>query len=96
MKSMKRSKIIRACLRRDDYYAFKKLNPRDDDLPTTFDLWLDSAAKAEASLMARGRQIERVFIDPQEFAEWRGRTGFPASAVGREAFAIAKASGRAA
>jgi len=76
--------------------VFKKLSPSDDDLPTTFDLWLDSASKEEVSMFARGRQIERIFIDPQEFAEWRRRTGFPANAVGREAFAIAKASGRAA
>jgi hypothetical protein len=96
MKSMKRSKIIRACFRRDDYYAFKRLNPRDDDLPSTFDLWLDSASKEEASLLARGRLIERVFIDPQEFAAWSRRSGFPANGVGREAFAIAKASGHAA
>jgi hypothetical protein len=96
MKAMTKSTIVRACLRRGDYYVFKKLNPSGDDLPTTYDLWFDSASKEDASLLAQGHLIERVFIDPHEFAEWSRRTGFTANAVGRNAFAIAKAHGSAA
>src|SRR5258707_10164097 len=94
MTTMTAKKIYRAYLRRDDYYAFRKLSPSEDDLPLGFDQWSDQAAEEEARLRAQGCIVERIFIDPQEFAAWSRQTGFSPNRVGREAFAIQKASGR--
>ncbi|MBV8568781.1 MAG: hypothetical protein JO366_18580 [Methylobacteriaceae bacterium] len=89
------SKYISVWFRREDYYAFKKLAPSDEDLPRTFDQWFDMASKRNASLAARGFEIERVLIDPQEFAVWAQSAGVKPDRIAREGFAIRKAGGSA-
>jgi hypothetical protein len=46
------------------------LSPTEYNLPDTFDEWNEIATKQAAQMEANGMIVEKVIINPQEFALW--------------------------
>lgn len=55
-------------IRREDYDAFKRLSPNDPNFPDTYDEWLKDASEQIAKSEARGLVVDRIVVDPQQFA----------------------------
>ena len=85
---------IGAWFRREDYEALKKLSPNEPDLPDTFDEWEQIATKQVAEIETAGGLVEKVIIDPQEFAIWCRASGVKPDSVNRSAFAVQKHFGQ--
>ena len=83
---MPKSKIGPA-IREEGYEAFRKLSP---DLPDTFAEWARNAADIDRRLKARGISVDRIIIDPREFAEWTKAQGLGHHEAARRAFAMSK------
>jgi hypothetical protein len=81
---------IGAWFRREDYDAFKKLSPDEYNLPDTFDEWEEIANKQVAEIDATGGLVEKVIVNPQEFALWCKASGVEPNGPSRAAFAIQK------
>ena len=89
---MQRIKQVGAWFRREDYPAIKALSPDDENLPDTFDEWLEIADKQVKAQEALGGAVEKVIVVPAEFAEWCKASGLQPTGVTRAAFAVAKYS----
>lgn len=76
-----------AWYRREDYQKIRAVMADPDKLPATFDKWFYSANKFARGLEARGQIVERVYLDPDEFAEWCQRRGMNIDAKARMTFA---------
>lgn len=59
-----------AWYRREDYERIRAIMDDRDKLPATFDEWLQAAEELERNLERAGHIVERVYIDPDAFAEW--------------------------
>jgi hypothetical protein len=55
-------------IQREDYDAFKRLSLNDPDLPHTYDEWLKVATEQIAKSEAGGLVVDRIVVDPQQFA----------------------------
>src|SRR5438552_17269405 len=55
-------------IRREDYDAFKRLSPNDPDFPDTYDEWFKDATEQIAKSESRGLVVDRIVVDPQQFA----------------------------
>ncbi len=86
---MPRPKIGPA-IRQEDFDAFKALSPDDPDLPAAFEEWRKNAAEIDAKLKTLGVIVQRIPINPHEFAAWARKTGRDANEAARRAFAISK------
>ena len=80
---------IAVWIKREDYDAFKSLCANDPDLPDTFDEWLQRATEHAAKTEARGDTIDKVIVDPQEFAKWCLAAGVDRNNVTLSGFAVA-------
>jgi hypothetical protein len=81
---------IGAWFRREDYDAFKKLSPDEYNLPDTFDEWEEIAVNQVVQIEAAGGIVEKVILDPQEFALWCKASGVEPNGPSRAAFAVYK------
>ena len=81
---------ITVWLQREDYDAFKQLAPHDPNLPDTFDDWLQQAEKDAAKLESDGRSMNKVIVNPKEFAEYCRASGIEANYVTLIQFAAFK------
>lgn len=79
-----------AWFQRESYFALKGLHPLGEELPATYDAWLDSVTRREAWLVGHGLSMKKVNIDPLEFESWRQRTGIRPDRAGLDAFALEK------
>lgn len=79
---------IAVWINRDDYDAFKGLSPNDPDLPDAYDDWLKIATEQAAKLEASSIPVEKVIINPQQFAAYCRASGIDTNNVTRGGFAI--------
>ena len=56
--------------RRSDYAALLKLFSDSDEMPATYDAWLDGAQRTEMQLQKAGVGVTRIWIQPAPFAAW--------------------------
>ncbi len=56
---------------REHYEAVRDLVTDEPLLLDTFDQWLEAANQRVEKIIASGRDVKKVFIDPKEFAAWR-------------------------
>ena len=57
------------------------------NLPKTFEAWLEHAEHVEKQLQGVGFAVVRVFIHPHSFAAWCNERGVPANQRARLSFA---------
>lgn len=55
---------------RSDYAALLGLFSDPDNLPDTFDAWLEHAERVEKQLQAAGFGVARILISPAPFKAW--------------------------
>jgi hypothetical protein len=79
---------IAVWIRREDYDAFKTLCPNDPDLPDTFDEWLQRATENVTKSAVRGDTVNKVIVDPREFAKWCAAAGVDRNNVTLGGFAV--------
>ena len=65
----------------------------NDDLPATYQTWLDFQLKGETDLQRRGQTISHIEIDPDEIARYCGAHGGHRSCHGLQHFVIKKSQG---
>jgi hypothetical protein len=83
---MPKSKIGPA-IRKEDYEAFLQISP---DLPDTFGEWARRTAEIDRRLKAQGVAVDRIIIEPGEFAQWTSFKTLGRDEIARRAFAIFK------
>lgn len=83
--------IAAAWFRRQDYDAVKALAPHDPNLPDAFDEWLDLATQQLAQLEAEGVVVEKVVVEPRQFAAWCRRRKVEPDQHARAAYAVDRA-----
>jgi hypothetical protein len=86
-----------AWIRKEDYLACRAVFEDGNQFFPTWEQWEQSAKKSEEEFKAQGYIVERVYIDPDTFADWCQANGVPASRQGRTRLAadfVAKKYGR--
>lgn len=73
--------------REEDYPALLQVFEDADMVPRTWKLWLGKAEQMERQARALGYNTQRIYIDPDGFAEWCLREGMRANSEGRQKFA---------
>jgi len=73
--------------RRSDYPLLLPLFSDPQNLPETFEAWLEHAERVEKQLQDVGFAVVRVCILPQSFAKWCKERGVPADQRARLTFA---------
>jgi len=76
---------------RKEYGAFLDLLLYDEEFPTTYDEWRESAAQQREYYRARGQIVKDITIHPREFANWCRATDVEPRTGQLIAFAVAKA-----
>jgi hypothetical protein len=76
-------------IERKYYDALKALSPNDSDLPDTYDEWFKLATEQIAKLEASSITVNKVVINPQEFAAWCKASGVETNNATLGGFAIA-------
>src|SRR5437764_1121087 len=74
--------------REEDYGAFVAIFEDAKDLPTTWDDFADLMKRAEQDWEAKGRNVQRVYIDPRTFPAWCKNKGYRVDAKARVRFAF--------
>jgi hypothetical protein len=77
-----------------NYDAIKRALKNDPNLPVTYDEWFNLQTKQVAEIEARGTFVEKVNINPDEFARYCASCGQKQNDVMLRAFAIVKKAGR--
>jgi hypothetical protein len=86
-----------AWIREKDYTACLAVFEDGNKFFPSWKQWNENAEKAEAELKGQGHIVERVYIDPDTFADWCRANGVNAGREGRTHFAadfVAKKYGR--
>jgi hypothetical protein len=73
--------------REEDYAEIRKIMSDGARFPETFQEWLDRSNRAFESLQTQGHTVERVYIDPDAFADWCERRGLELDTRARQEFA---------
>ena len=76
-----------------DYKALKRLMPDDPDLPDTYDEWFNLASEQAAKAAKGGRTMEKITVNPDEFAVYCDRAGLDRNYWTLGAYAVAVAEG---
>ena len=84
------ARSVGAWFRREDYPAIKALSPTEYNLPDTFDEWNEIATSQVAEMESNGMLVEKVIINPQEFALWCKTRNVKPDGPSRARFAIEK------
>ena len=56
--------------REEDYPVLLEIFDDSDKMPRTWNEWLKSAQQMEGRAKAQGYRTQRVYIDPDSFADW--------------------------
>ena len=72
---------------RRDYKRLKKIFTDGQDLPSTFEQWLQLAQEAYDRLKRQGHIVEKAYIDPDTFPAWCATRGLKINANARTTFA---------
>ena len=73
---------------RENYDAIKRLIT-DESMPNSFEQWLEAATKQISELTAAGIGVEKVVINPKEFAAWCRASGVDHNFATLGAFTVA-------
>lgn len=76
-----------AWIREEDYNACLAVFEDGNTYSPSWKQWNERAEKAEAELKGQGLIVERVYIDPDTFADWCRANGVNAGREGRGHFA---------
>jgi hypothetical protein len=68
------------------YQAFKRLMPKDERLPPTYEEW-KTRSDADNAKRARGHALKEIVVHPKDFAEYCGSIGQAPSYFVLDAFA---------
>ena len=82
-------RIALAWLRAEDWPAWCEMDP---DFQRDYRHWLKRMEAAEAKCRAAGIHVERIVIEPDEFAKWSKANGRGLGTADRAAFAAWKAA----
>jgi hypothetical protein len=86
-----------AWIREEDYSALIRIFEDGHKFEGGWKEWEQQAKKAEAEFKSQGMIVERVYIDPDTFADWCSRNGVGTGRDGRMKFGadfVAKKYGR--
>jgi hypothetical protein len=86
-----------AWFRKEDYSTLLAIFEDGDQFARTWEEWEKGAKEAEQKFKADGYIVERVYIDPDTFADWCRQEGVRVAREGRSRFAgsvVAKKYGR--
>lgn len=72
--------------REEDYPALLDIFEDSKKMPPTWKEWLKGAEKAEKGMKAQGSPTERVYIDPDTFADWCAENDCSVDSQGRHKF----------
>lgn len=72
---------------RKDYKRLMKIFADSQELPSTFDEWLQLAYQTYDRLKRQGHLVEKVYIDPDTFPAWCAKRGLNINANARASFA---------
>jgi len=75
-----------AWYRREDYDNLKATFKDSEDLPDTFDEWLEKAERVSGTLTGQGIAVVKAYIDPETFPAWCRDHGFEMDKVARMEF----------
>jgi hypothetical protein len=76
-----------AWARKEDYPALLSIFEDADDLPPTWERFIERAEKMEQSYKDQGYIVERVYMDPETFSDWCHTHGVGINSQGRMRFA---------
>jgi hypothetical protein len=74
--------------REEDYPVLLEIFDDADKMPRTWKEWLKRAEQMEERAKAQGYDTQRVYIDPDSFADWCLREGMSADSEARQKFAL--------
>lgn len=72
----------------EEYGTFRSM--LNEELPPTYDEWLDNKTREDAKHTANGIIINKVFIHPQEYSEYCKNSGLDTNLTTLNAFAVNK------
>jgi hypothetical protein len=75
----------------EDYQDILEMMADRDDLPETYQEWLDLSLAMENELFRQGRQVVRIMIQPKQFASWCAIQGLKPNGGARAQFAAKQA-----
>jgi len=84
-------KIGIAWYKKEDYETLKRLFADGDNLPTTYDDWLNTAERLLKQLRRDGQAFQKVYIDPDTFPSWCAARGLEMNAEARTRFSAESA-----
>lgn len=73
---------------RSDYAALLEVFSDTDNMPATYDAWLDRAEQTEKQLQNAGVDVARIWIKPAPFAAWCQERNISPDQWARLTFAI--------
>jgi hypothetical protein len=91
METLKMASTYLAQINPSDYEMIRGI--LNDDLPATYQTWLDFQLKGETDLQRRGQTISHIEIAPDEIARYCGAHGGHRSRHGLQHFVIKKSQG---
>jgi hypothetical protein len=74
--------------REEDYPILLEIFDDADKMPGSWNEWLKSAQQMEEWAKAQGYRTQRVYIDPDSFADWCLCEGMGTDSQGRQKFAL--------
>jgi hypothetical protein len=74
--------------REEDYPVLLEIFDDADKMPRTWKEWLKRAEQMEERAKAQGYHTQRVYIDPDSFANWCLCEGMSTDSEGRQKFAL--------
>jgi len=80
-----------AWYKREDYETLKRLFTDGENLPTTYDDWLNRAESLLNQLRRNGQAFRKVYIDPNKFPGWCAARGLDIDAKARTRFSAENA-----
>jgi hypothetical protein len=83
-----------AWYKREDYERLRALFMDGDKLPSTYDQWLNKAEDIVNQFRSNGQAFQKVYIDPNTFADWCSARGLDIDAKARMRFSNEGAAGK--
>ncbi len=78
-----------------DYEDLLEMMADGEDLPNTYQEWLDLSLAIEKELLKEGYPVTRIMIQPKQFASWCRIHGLKPNAKARAEFAAKQAMRKA-
>jgi hypothetical protein len=78
----------------EDYETLKRLFVDGDNLPETYEEWLNSAERLVNQLRRDGLAFQKVYIDPDTFPAWCAAKGLDLNATARTRFSAESVAGK--